>query len=434
MNRYEALALRGFYQNELTNNLLSFWDECCVDRARGGFYNCFDNAGQRLISRDKYTWSQGRFVWMWARLAGMRGDTFTKEQRGAFLEKARRGCDFLRAHCLIAQDDWRCVFLTDEAGNPKRVEGCGEYDASIYADCFVALGFARYALEARDRAAWAFASNLYRSIVSRVEAGAYHTLPYPLSPRYRAHGVPMILSHVTREMRQAALALEPDAAPALDKRLRAYASDVLDHFVDDTGALREIIAADNRFVDGPFGRHVNPGHAIEDAWFLVEAADALGEPIWLPKIAAMASRALSLGWDAQHGGLLHFAPLEGTSLDDDAGDAEGEPLLRLVRGDRGSKLWWVHSEALYATLLLHERHGDDSFLAWHRRLFSYVFTHFPNPDRETREWNQILTREGAPQDKVVALPVKDPYHIVRNMIQLIELLTDRTDKEDPNET
>ena len=39
---------------------------------------------------------------------------------------------------------------------------------------------------------------------------------------------------------------------------------------------------------------------------------------------------------------------------------------------------------------------------------------------------KIRTREGRPQEKVVALPVKDPYHIIRNVILIIELLERET--------
>ena len=45
------------------------------------------------------------------------------------------------------------------------------------------------------------------------------------------------------------------------------------------------------------------------------------------------------------------------------------------------------------------------------------------------EWIQIRTREGKPQEKVVALPVKDPYHIIRNVILIIELLEKRRERE-----
>ena len=44
---------------------------------------------------------------------------------------------------------------------------------------------------------------------------------------------------------------------------------------------------------------------------------------------------------------------------------------------------------------------------------------------------KILTREGKPQDKVVALPVKDPYHITRNLLLLVELLYERSNNAKP---
>ena len=47
---------------------------------------------------------------------------------------------------------------------------------------------------------------------------------------------------------------------------------------------------------------------------------------------------------------------------------------------------------------------------------------FAEDDPEIREWVQIRKRDGSPQDKVVALPVKDPFHITRNLILILELL------------
>ena len=64
-----------------------------------------------------------------------------------------------------------------------------------------------------------------------------------------------------------------------------------------------------------------------------------------------------------------------------------------------------------------------------KKVFDYTYRTFPNPDRTVREWIQIRTREGLPQEKVVALPVKDPYHIIRNVILIIELLEERAVKE-----
>lgn len=66
-----------------------------------------------------------------------------------------------------------------------------------------------------------------------------------------------------------------------------------------------------------------------------------------------------------------------------------EPVERQVREGWGDKLWWVHSEALYTTLLCYHRTGETRFLEWHEKVFSYTFRTFPNRDPEVREWKQI---------------------------------------------
>jgi hypothetical protein len=46
----------------------------------------------------------------------------------------------------------------------------------------------------------------------------------------------------------------------------------------------------------------------------------------------------------------------------------------------------------------------------------------PHPDGEVGEWIQIRDRQSMPVETVVALPVKDPYHILRNVLLILELL------------
>jgi N-acylglucosamine 2-epimerase len=77
---------------------------------------------------------------------------------------------------------------------------------------------------------------------------------------------------------------------------------------------------------------------------------------------------------------------------------------------------------MYSSLISYFNTGDEEFFDWFERIFDYTYKTFPNPDRSVGEWIQIRTREGRPQEKVVALPVKDPYHIMRNVLLIIELL------------
>ena len=222
-------------------------------------------------------------------------------------------------------------------------------------------------------------------------------------------------------MYQAAQALSPEDCPALREQLRAFASDVLLHFIDKDHLIREVISADRTFFPRILGRHINPGHSLEDAWFEMDAAAICGEA-WEEQLLAVVRATLNAGWDKEYGGLLHFAGLTGGKPDGDRTGVEDEPMTAQLAG-WGDKLWWVHSEALYCTLRCYfTSEGDEDFLVWHERIAEYTLRRFRNPDPAVREWIQILARDGTPQEKVVALPVKDPFHITRNLILMIELL------------
>ncbi len=422
MENTERYKLLGFYQNELKNNMLGFWLPRCEDKEYGGFINCFDNSGEHLVSYDKYAWSQGRFVWLFARLAGTAAPIFSGAEREEFLRLAKNGADFLMKHVLIGEDDWRCSFLMERDGTHKPVSPGDPLDMSIYADCFVVLGLGMYSAVSGEKEAYSFAKTLYESIVARVQTGAFNTLPYPLSEEYRAHGIPMILDNTARELLRAAEVFDIEYAGRLKKDMEGFAADILMNFTDENQVVHEVITAENEMFPQILGQHMNPGHTIEDVWFLLDAAEICEKPAWKQQIYQMAKKALKNGWDEEYGGLLHFCGINGGEpIGDTTGVAE-EPMTKQLAG-WGDKLWWVHSEALYSTLRCYLETGDAEFMQWHDKVFEYVYQTFPNRDPEIREWKQIRMRDGSPQEKVVALPVKDPFHIIRNLILIIELLS-----------
>ena len=149
-----------------------------------------------------------------------------------------------------------------------------------------------------------------------------------------------------------------------------------------------------------------PGHAIESMWFQAHVASLLGGEIH-PRVFPAILRHVTLGWDGEHDGGIRLA------LDANA--------RRPVDwGFPDSKPWWPQTEALYATLLGWTQTRRPEFLSWYRKLWHQCLEHYV--DWENGEWRQKLDRSFRPLDDVIALPVKDPFHLPRSLMLQIQLL------------
>ena len=122
------------------------------------------------------------------------------------------------------------------------------------------------------------------------------------------------------------------------------------------------------------------------------------------------------GWDKEYGGLLRFVDKEGGPP---RGETTGEAFETLILDTWHMKIWWPHAETLYTFLKLYSITGDEELLDIYRMAEEYIFRVFP--DKVNGEWIQIRNREGIPEEKLVALPVKDPFHILRVFLRIIQL-------------
>ena len=95
---------------------------------------------------------------------------------------------------------------------------------SVYADCFVVGGLAMYAAQTEAPEVYEFAKKLYDSILDRVKRNDYQTLPYPLSKKLRAHGIPMILSNITKDIYQASLKYDSEYCNTALKNMEAFST------------------------------------------------------------------------------------------------------------------------------------------------------------------------------------------------------------------
>lgn len=421
MNKHNKDILRNFYIDHLKNQILNFWIPTSIDTQNGGFLNCFDNSGEKLLSHDKYTWSQGRFIWLFAELASDKLDIFTSLERNTFLEYSRQGVEFLEKSVFI-NNEYKCVFLMDREGNhiPQGDERI--LDSSIFADCFVVSGFAKYSAVSKEERYYRIAVELYKSIIKRIEENHFNLLPYSCPKGYRMHSIPMICLNISNELYYAARVFEDDTS-LFESNMRLFYEDILNNFVDEENLLHEMILDNNTFTNTLLGRYINPGHTLEDIWFILEAAQCLNDSTVKEKCYKIIRNTIETGWDKEYGGIRLFVDKSGTEPKGSIEGIEKDPMIHQVINNCNDKLWWVHSESLYTLLLAFIMTNNYYYYNTYKKIHQYTFETFPNPDKSVGEWIQIRKRDGSPEDKVVALPVKDPYHIARNLIKIIELLS-----------
>jgi N-acylglucosamine 2-epimerase len=374
------------YRALLLDRFVPFWFRYGIDWEHGGVLSCLHEDGT-LASEDKFTWSQARSVWTFSALHNR------VERRPEFLRAAENSVRFLLAHGRDSAGRW--VYRTDRRG--AVIEG----PTSIYADCFVVYGFSEYYRATRDEQALAIAMETFERMRRRVEALDFQeTAPYPLPLGWRNHGIPMILTEVSNELAQTT------GNERLDVQAGEYAARVMRRFLrPERKALLEFLTRDYEELPPPAGTFVMPGHAIESMWFVMHFARLHKDTDTIRRAAEAMRWHLERGWDSEFGGIFLSLDLEGR-----------EPYLPHSE----KKVWWPHTEALYGTLLAHELTDEPWCLTWHEKVADWAWTHFPVP--ETGEWRQRLTREGKPTDEVIALPVKDPFHLPRAAILILQLL------------
>lgn len=412
MNR-QVFDLTEQYRKLIEEDFLPYWIQH-RDERYGGILNCISNDGKKRTSDQKFTWSQGRWLWILGKLYELSKKGLLQSPDCALLEKwMEETYDFLIEHAFM--DSGKCCFLSERNGEKVREESTGCYDASIYADCFVLLGISQYIHVMGKQECIQVANDLYHGIVRRIESGEYHTEPYPVPENYQIHGIPMILINTTYEY----IRMKRSFGQPCDKEIQ-YGLEKIAHIWEnlfDGKYIREYVGKkgiDNKYL---LDRHINPGHTLEDLWFMAEFLKEYGDlDKYLSDIITVAKETFKLGWDEQFGGLLRFADVEGGMP---RGELMNVSYETLVKETWDMKLWWPHSEILYLFPYLYSLSGDMEMKALYEKSAEYVFSTFPN--KEVGEWDQICKRDGTPEDRVVALPVKDPFHIMRNFIKIIEL-------------
>lgn len=417
---HQSKTMLSFYKEHVEKSLLPFWNRA-LDHKNGGIYTCFNNTGDRLVSTDKYIWSQGRFLWLWSRVTRMISKGSINGEIDGYYDHLHKTALFLDHNAFL--DNGNCAFLLTETGEKKEsIPGEG-FDTSFFADCFVIIGMTEYAGLIKDLHRFDKALVLYYRIRERLKTKDLRSEPYPIPEGYRSHSVPMILLNVSQGLADVAETLDHPKSEELHHHSISYMRDIMKNFRREDHRVVEMLPENPSERDTLLYRHVNPGHAIESMWFVMHTARKAGFHDYITKAEQVIENAVEVGWDPEFGGLLRFVDVKGGEPKGVKGNSTQE---KQITDTWDMKLWWPHSEVLYATLLAYRLTGNNKMQVLHKKFQDYVFNTFPNPDEAVGEWIQIRDREGKALNKIAALPVKDPFHILRNMLLIVDLLEEET--------
>lgn len=378
--------LISIYKNGLLNDTVPFWTKYGFDPEYGGFLTFLDRDGS-VYGTDKPIWLQGRIVWLFSRLYN------EVEQRPEWLELAKNGLDFLLKHAF--DDDGRMFFLVTQDGKPLRKR------RYVFSEVFGVMGMAEYARATGDEEIRQRAMDLFDLMLK------YHTTPGLLPPKQipetrpmKSHAMPMILLNTVNVLKQV------DDRPVYKEVTDRSIYEVMNHFVKpELKALLENVGPDGEVIDSPEGRVLLPGHAIETAWFIMEEARQRKDRGLLDSALQILDWSLEWGWDKEFGGIIYYA------------DLEGKPCPQY---EWDLKLWWPHTEALYALLLAYHLTGDNKWMEWYDKVHDYTFSHFPDP--EYGEWFGYFHRDGTLQNRLKGNLWKGPYHLGRMQINCWKIL------------
>jgi N-acylglucosamine 2-epimerase len=362
MKRREELL--KIYRDGLLDDTMQFWFPRSVDREHGGFLHCFDRDGT-LIDTDKGVWVQGRMTWMLLTLYN------TVARRPEWLEWAQQGLDFIDHHCF--DTDGRMFFHVTREGRPIRKR------RYAYSESFAAIAHAACARATGNDRSAARAWELFE-LFTRWNFTPGLMPPKFMDARPMIGMGPRMMTIVTAQELRANLG---------DNRVNTWIDRCIEeisrYFVKpELRAVMEAVGPNGEIIDHFDGRTLNPGHAIEGAWFIMHEGKVRGDSALVRLGCDMLDWMWERGWDAEHGGVLYFR------------DVYGKPVQEYWQD---MKFWWPHNETIIATLLAHQLTGDEKYSRWHQLVHDWSYQHFPDP--EYGEWYGYMHRDGR-----ISVPLK----------------------------
>ena len=383
------------YRRLLLDDCLPFWFPRCLDHQHGGFLHCLDRDGT-LVDTDKSVWAQGRISWMLQALAAT-PQLQNDPRRDDWRSWAESGLNFLRRHCFDEPAGQMYFHVTRE-GRPIRRR------RYVYSEAFACIAFAAHAEWSRSEESSQIAWDLFRTF-TRVNFTPGAMPPKFTETRPLIGLAPRMITLVTAQEMRRRLGTHSLLHEWIDRCIHEIETLF---YRPDLDCVLETVQPDGQISDHFDGRLLNPGHAIEGAWFILEEGRIRNDERLIQLGCRMLDCMWLRGWDPQFGGLFYFR------------DVFGKPVQEYWHD---MKFWWPHDEALIATLLAWRLTGQQRFLERHCDVFNWACSRFADP--EHGEWFGYLHRDGTPSSTLKGNLWKSFFHHPRALWMCWQLLDDQ---------
>ena len=370
------------YKNELVNNILPFWLKNSKDATNGGYFTCLDREG-KVYDTDKFMWLQGRQVWCFSYMFN------NVAQNNEWLDMALHGANFMQKHGRDKNGNWYFSLTAD--GKPL------VQPYNIFSDCFAAMAFAALDKAVPNEAYKKIAIDTFENIIARQHnwKGIYNKA-YPGTRDLKNFTLPMILCNLSIELEHLL------GTERVNTFIPTIINEVMDVFYQpELGLILENTYVDGSFCDSYEGRLLNPGHAIEAMWFIMDLGKRINDDALVNKACQIMLNTLEFGWDKEYGGIFYFM------------DVKGKAPQQL---EWDQKLWWVHVEALVALAKGYAYTKNEQCLAWFDKVHDYTWANFK--DAEYGEWFGYLNRRGEVLLDVKGGKWKGCFHVPRALYQV----------------
>ena len=347
---------------------------------------------------DKSGWFQGRCLWTFSTLCNRYG----KKQE--WVDAAQLGVDFIEKH--IADTDGRMYFTLARDGSPLRKR------RYMFTESFYVLSMAEYGLMTGDKTYIKKAEDCFENMLRMFRDPASD--PFKITPKSYAEtrqevavAVPMVLVSSAQLLRRC----DPEKADYYTAIANEMAARIINiHWKPELGCVLETTGPNGEFIDTPAGRCINPGHSMENSWFLMNQYLHTKDEALLKNALQIFDTASERGWDKEYGGYIYFT------------DVNGRPPEQL---EHDMKLWWVHDEALIGALLAYSITGEKKYWDLFEKVHAYSFGHFA--DKECGEWYGYLHKDGTVSHTQKGSMWKGPFHYPR-MLMNMEMLFEHLEK------